>query len=200
MEQNERAYWTKEVAERLNIGESTLRKWCLALEEDGYQFTKGQRGVRAFLERDIEVLAKMKTVLNEVGTTLDEAIKAAKGERENAQSQVVQSFSETTKEQESDRTPVAMSPEVLSAVLENYKEDLLSVVRQEFQETLRKQEERTLERERMMEERARERENKRDENLTALLRETLETKKMLAASLEEQKEEKKKNWWQRIFG
>ncbi|MCT9858228.1 MerR family transcriptional regulator [Priestia megaterium] len=196
MEQNERAYWTKEVAERLNIGESTLRKWCLALEENGYQFTKGQRGVRAFLERDIEVLAKMKTVLNEVGTTLDEAIKAARGERENAQSQVVQSFSETTKEQENDRTPVAMSPEVLSEVLENYKEDLLSVVRQEFQETLRKQEERTLERERRMEERARE----RDENVMKVLRETLDTKKMLAASLEEQKEEKKKSWWQKLFG
>lgn len=196
MEQNERAYWTKEVAERLNIGESTLRKWCLALEENGYQFTKGQRGVRAFLERDIEVLAKMKTVLNEVGTTLDEAIEAALGERENAQSQFVQSFSETTKEQENDRTPVAMSPEVLSAVLENYKEDLLSVVRQEFQETLIKQEERTLERERMMEERARE----RDENVMKVLRETLDTKKMLAASLEEQKEEKKKTWWQKLFG
>ncbi|MED4067520.1 MerR family transcriptional regulator [Priestia megaterium] len=196
MEQNERAYWTKEVAERLNIGESTLRKWCLALEEKGYPFTKGQRGVRAFLERDIEVLSKMKTVLNEIGTTLDEAIEAALGERDNAQSQVVQTFSETPKEQENDRTQVAMSPEVLSAVLENYKEDLLSVVRQEFQETLKKQEERTLERERMMEERARE----RDENVMKVLRETLDTKKMLAASLEEQKEEKKKNWWQRIFG
>ncbi|MEB4857285.1 DUF3967 domain-containing protein [Priestia megaterium] len=192
MEQNERAYWTKEVAERLNIGESTLRKWCLALEENGYQFTKGQRGVRAFLERDIDVLTKMRNVLNEIGTTMDEGVAAALGERENARTHDVHPNETMPSERENGGTPVAMSPEMLSAVLENYKEDLLSVVRQEFQETLRKQEERTLERERMMEERAKE----RDENVMSVLRETLETKKLLAASLEKQKEEKKKNWWE----
>ena len=60
MELNERAYWTHEVAERLEIGESTLRKWCLALEEQGYHFTKGEQDSRAFLEQDIAILLKMK--------------------------------------------------------------------------------------------------------------------------------------------
>lgn len=192
METSEKAYWTKEVAERLNIGQSTLRKWCAALEENGYQFTKGQRGVRAFLESDIEVLGKMKVVLNEIGTTLEEAVKIALDERENALAHVAPSPEDVASEQESDRTPVAMSPEILNALLKNYKEDLLSVVREELRETLKNQEERALEREKISEERAKEREEKRNENLAAVLRETLETKKMLVASLEE----KKKKWWE----
>ncbi|MGG1215875.1 DUF3967 domain-containing protein [Priestia endophytica] len=192
METSEKAYWTKEVAERLNIGQSTLRKWCAALEENGYRFTKGQRGVRAFLESDIEVLGKMKVVLNEIGTTLEEAVKIALDEREDAPAHVAPSPEGVTTEQESDRAPVAMSTEVLNVLLENYKEDLLSVVREELRETLKKQEERALERERISEERAKEREEKRDENLAAVLRETLETKKMLVASLEENK----KKWWE----
>ncbi|AWG44301.1 hypothetical protein BEH_26305 (plasmid) [Priestia filamentosa] len=192
METSEKAYWTKEVAERLNIGQSTLRKWCAALEENGYQFTKGQRGVRAFLESDIEVLGKMKVVLNEIGTTLEEAVKIALDERENALAHVAPSPEDVAPEQESDRTTVAMSPEILNALLKNYKEDLLSVVREELRETLKNQEERALEREKISEERAKEREEKRNENLAAVLRETLETKKMLVASLEE----KKKKWWE----
>lgn len=59
MEQ-ERAYWTHEVAERLEIGDSTLRKWCLALEEQSYIFTKGEQESRAFLEKDIVILERMK--------------------------------------------------------------------------------------------------------------------------------------------
>ncbi|WP_197233154.1 hypothetical protein [Priestia endophytica] len=44
--------------------------------------------------------------------------------------------------------------------MENYKEDLLSVVREEVRETLKNQEERALEREEISEERAKEHEEK----------------------------------------
>lgn len=53
-----------------------------------------------------------------------------------------------------------MSPEVLNALLENYKEDLLSVVREEVRETLKNQKERALKREKISEERAKEHEGK----------------------------------------
>lgn len=53
-----------------------------------------------------------------------------------------------------------MSLEVLNAILENHKEDLLSVVRQEIREPLKNQEERALEREKISEERAKEHEEK----------------------------------------
>ncbi|MGG1215876.1 hypothetical protein ABE236_00125 [Priestia endophytica] len=44
--------------------------------------------------------------------------------------------------------------------MESYKEDLLSVVREELRETLKNQEERALEREKISEERAKEHEEK----------------------------------------
>ncbi|MFP7226087.1 hypothetical protein SFC42_23655 [Priestia filamentosa] len=53
-----------------------------------------------------------------------------------------------------------MSPEVLNALLENHKEDLLSVIRQELRETLENQEERALEREKISGERTKEDEEK----------------------------------------
>ncbi|MCM2532124.1 hypothetical protein NDK43_06650 [Neobacillus pocheonensis] len=60
MEQNERVYWTHEVAERLEMGESTLRKWSIALEKQGHSFIKGDQERRLFLETDIQLLLKMK--------------------------------------------------------------------------------------------------------------------------------------------
>ncbi|MGK9185728.1 hypothetical protein KXS12_26315 [Priestia filamentosa] len=63
-------------------------------------------------------------------------------------------------DRKNDRTPFAMSPEVLNALFENYKEDLLSVIRQELRETLENQEERALEREKISGERTKEDEEK----------------------------------------
>ncbi|RYL93915.1 hypothetical protein EWI07_07050 [Sporolactobacillus sp. THM7-4] len=42
----ENAFWTKEVADILQIAESTLRKWCIQLEKNDYTFTKGTNGSR----------------------------------------------------------------------------------------------------------------------------------------------------------
>lgn len=52
----ERAYWNKEVAVMLQIGESTLRKWCLELEKNGYTFIRGYKDSRAFLQHDLDAL------------------------------------------------------------------------------------------------------------------------------------------------
>lgn len=189
IEQNERAYWTKEVAERLGVGHSTLRKWCMSLEEHDYQFTKGQRGVRAFLERDIEVLTRMRDVLNETGTTLEEAVSVALEERENGRTQVVPSPEQSSVEQENDGMQVAMSPQLL---LESFKADLLGDVRREVLEALAEQERRTIEREQERDQRTAEREEKRDQALLAVIREVQETKKLIAAA------EEKQSWFRRF--
>ena len=36
----EPAYWTSEVAKKLEVSDSTLRKWCIQLEATGYKFVK----------------------------------------------------------------------------------------------------------------------------------------------------------------
>lgn len=44
-------YWGSEVAKNLGIGSSTLRKYCLALEEVGYPFERGSNNSRIFIIR-----------------------------------------------------------------------------------------------------------------------------------------------------
>lgn len=206
MEQNERAYWTKEVAERLNIGHSTLRKYCIALETKAdYEFTKGQRGVRAFLEQDIKVLERMRDVLNEPGTTMDEAVSLALGEREDGPLHVVPSFDTKGEERENDSLQVVLTPQVARQLLEMFREELLDEVRREVVESLQEQEVRAISREeeqekRMIareeerEKRTAERESERDKHLMELIRDTQETKRMIAAAAEG-----KKSWLQRLF-
>ncbi|MGR9527367.1 hypothetical protein ACSS31_27170 (plasmid) [Priestia megaterium] len=77
MSENERAYWNHEVAEQLDIGTSTLRKWCLELEENEYVFTKGEQESRAFLKRDIDVLMNMKNEIRNKKKSLKDAAKIA---------------------------------------------------------------------------------------------------------------------------
>jgi DNA-binding transcriptional MerR regulator len=72
----ERAYWNNEVAERLGMGKSTLRRWCLELEKQGYTFTKGEQDSRAFLEQDVLLLKKIKK-LQSKGSKLEQAIEQA---------------------------------------------------------------------------------------------------------------------------
>jgi phage antirepressor YoqD-like protein len=59
------SYWCKDVADLLQIGESTLRKWCLSLEDKGYVFKRGQHKSRVFLDHGILVLRKMKELIQE---------------------------------------------------------------------------------------------------------------------------------------
>jgi hypothetical protein len=60
LEQTEKAYWNHEIAKVLGIGESTLRKWCIELEKNGYEFVKGAKDSRAFLEHDLQALTYFK--------------------------------------------------------------------------------------------------------------------------------------------
>lgn len=41
-------FWGSEVAKNLGIGSSTLRKYCLVLEEVGYPFERGNNNSRIF--------------------------------------------------------------------------------------------------------------------------------------------------------
>lgn len=104
MEQ-ERAYWTHEVAKRLDVGESTLRKWCLALEEQGYHFTKGEQESRAFLEQDIALLSKMK-----------ESIRGRKKSMKQAAIIALESSRTTLVQQEQNDGRTTLVPDVMELV------------------------------------------------------------------------------------
>ena len=78
----EKAYWNHEVAEQLQMGKSTLRRWCLELEKQGYIFSKGEQESRAFTKRDVLILEKIKE-LQSGGKKLEHAIKQVLSEQEH---------------------------------------------------------------------------------------------------------------------
>jgi transposase-like protein len=59
----EPAYWTGEVAKKLEISDSTLRKWCIQLEAAGYKFIKGENDSRAFTDHDLKALQLFKQLV-----------------------------------------------------------------------------------------------------------------------------------------
>lgn len=68
-----KAYWTHEVAKELGVSDSTLRKWCHALEGNGYRFVKGEGDARAYTGHDIEVLRYFKMLVKEKKSTKENA-------------------------------------------------------------------------------------------------------------------------------
>lgn len=74
-EESEKAYTTKDVSDYLNIGTSTLRKWCISLEENGYMFSRVEHNKRLFIERDLIALRQLKTLIQEEHFSLTNASK-----------------------------------------------------------------------------------------------------------------------------
>lgn len=73
MQTEEKAYWNKDVSRILGIGESTVRKWCLELEKNGYKFSRGYKDSRAFLQHDINALTYFKDLTKVGSYTLEQA-------------------------------------------------------------------------------------------------------------------------------
>ena len=69
-------YGSSDIADVLQIQESTLRKYCLLLEKSGYEFLKNEQGHRAFFDNDVIVLRKMIALKNDTDMTLEEAVKS----------------------------------------------------------------------------------------------------------------------------
>ncbi len=75
VQREEKAYWNKDVSRILEIGESTVRKWCLELEKNGYNFIRGHKDSRAFLQHDLNALAYFKDLTKVGNYSLEQAAK-----------------------------------------------------------------------------------------------------------------------------
>jgi transposase-like protein len=177
----ERTYWSKEVADLLGIGSSTLRKWCIQLEERGYKFLRDAQERRAFTERDVMALRSFRELTRDKGVTL-----------ENAADVVISRFNPITTE---DRTPSVLdelprSGERYEALMQ--KVDYLTEHTQKqeaFNQSLL---------ELLKEQQAYIKNSikSRDERLMTAIHELQEQRKMIAAAEEEKMKSKKKKWWQ----
>lgn len=180
---NEPAYWAKEVAEALQISDSTLRKWCLALEKNGYEFMRGTNNSRAFVERDIIVLRRMKELIQNRGVTVEHAA--------NAVISSVETDTRTTGVHETNEIAAhgeqqtVIPTELLKQILE--RQERLEALNQELLRRLDEQQ-------RYINERL----ERRDQQLMEAMRQVQETQRLMAVSQEEAKQ--KRGLIARLFG
>lgn len=73
MERTATPYSAKDITLSLNIGDSTLRKWCLSLEEHGYTFYRTDQNKRLFTEKDIIVLRHFQQLVKEKNMSMNNA-------------------------------------------------------------------------------------------------------------------------------
>lgn len=152
----EQTYFGSEVASTLKIGSSTLRKYSLALEEQGYIFDRGMNNSRIFYQKDVAIIQRIMNVMTKKNITLEQAVKLA-----------ISSISENT---------------VATAVMDKQTESSIDVAMLERLERLEKV---NLELVKRLEEQQRmlqERDTKRDEQLITVLREVQESKQLIATA------------------
>lgn len=73
MERTDTMYTAKDITLTLDIGDSTLRKWCLSLEEHEYIFYRTDQNKRLFTERDIIVLKHYQHLVKEKNMSMKNA-------------------------------------------------------------------------------------------------------------------------------
>jgi DNA-binding transcriptional MerR regulator len=168
----------KEIANMLNIGDSTLRKWCISLEEHGYFFSRTDNKRRMFFDKDIIVLKHLRELVQVQNLSLENAAKVVttkyKQDKEEASEQ--QNSENDERSLESDTQKIMDKLEQLEA----FNKTLLDTVakQQEYiEERLNKQEERM---------------ENRDSMLLESIRETQETKRLMLEAKEEQKNKSRK--------
>ena len=66
-------YSAKDLSQSLGIGDSSLRKWCLSLEEHGYTFYRTDQNKRLFTEKDIIVLKHYQQLVQEKNMSMNNA-------------------------------------------------------------------------------------------------------------------------------
>lgn len=193
MSRTEGTLTVKEMINRLNIGDSTLRKWCLSLEEHGYSFYRTDQNKRIFTQQDLLVLQQFKKLVQEKNMSMNNASLIVTSKHQKVP------FSDKTEiEQvinEENNVPYMRSNDELVGQLMLFIEQQEERYKQQekFNKSLI---EKLDEQQKYIEERL----NKRDNTLIQSLREVQETKKLIAAAEEKREEESKKSFFSRLFG
>lgn len=167
--ENEFGYFSKDVAHELEITTSTLRRWSILLEKEGYTFHKNEKEQRIYYERDFKAFRELKKLLaNSVPVT--DAIKAIASrnfDSENAE-QTPSVYSEMI------RLSKRELEEIVKKTIEEEREVLLEALDKKMSETI----------------------EMRDRMLTQQLRKTFEESQKLIAVTQS---EEKTSWWKKLF-
>ena len=66
--------YAETIYKRLDIKESTFRRWASDLEKSGYEFQRNQRQQRIYYQNDVRIMQQLKALIDD-GFTKQEAIK-----------------------------------------------------------------------------------------------------------------------------
>jgi DNA-binding transcriptional MerR regulator len=182
-------YSAKEVVDKINIGDSTLRKWCLALEKQNYNFIRTDQNKRLFTEKDVFVLSQMKVLVQDKNMSIN-----------NAAAVIASKYLKEVFSNETEIEQVSQSPQTLfsNETLEELKTEIEqlksmnTMILQHLEEQKRDKEE--------LQKYIRERLDHHDKLLMQSIRETQEEKQARLQLATAQEEEKVKNLWSRLFG
>ncbi|MEC1387353.1 DUF3967 domain-containing protein [Aerococcus viridans] len=169
-----------ETANVLKVKQSTLRKYCIELENAGYKFSKSERGHRSFMPDDITIIQRLISSKNHPGITLSQAAKSVVKlyQKEGVALTATEGIDEVTPQKEHKSV---MTHEQMEKFIEQ---------QQQFNQVLLK---RLDEQQEYIERKL----SHRDEELIKGIRELQETKKLLASA--EEKNKKKKSFWKALF-
>jgi hypothetical protein len=206
-------YSAKDISLSLDIGDSTLRKWCLALEEHGYEFYRTDQNKRLFTDKDIIVLKYFQQLVKDKNMSMNNAalIVTSRFKKE-----VFSNETDVEQLEEEMNIVPAIRPnnELIQSLvtkistLEEHQEQFIEMQKTFIKDLIQQHKNEMIEANRTLIQRLdeqqtyiEERLNKRDELLVESLRETLETKKLLIATAKEQEREKElqKNTRRGIF-
>ncbi|WP_265939355.1 DUF3967 domain-containing protein [Bacillus thuringiensis] len=157
------------------MGSSTLRKYCLALEEAGYPFERGNNNSRIFYHTDVATIERIVTAMNKKNVTLEQAINLAMASVEENEIATVAT----------DRVTDTEHIKALTERIERLEQLNLELIQRLDQQSKILQE---TDAQRII------REEHRDSQLMQVLREIQDSKRLIAAS------EQKKSLWSCLFG
>ncbi len=167
--ENEFGYYSKDVAIELEITTSTLRRWSIELEKEGYTFHRNEKEQRIYYERDFKAFRELKKLLSN-NVPFKDAVKAIVStdfENKNAH-QTPSVYSQMV------RLSKHELEEVVTKAIEKEHEQLMKVFEDKLNNTI----------------------EMRDRMLIQQMNRSREDRKKLIAATQE---EKNKSWWKKLF-
>jgi len=169
------------VSKILGVQESTLRKYCLLMQKYNFEFNKNSVGHRIFYKKDIEVIKRIIDLKNASSLTLDQAVKTILASDIND----IDDITDITSISNPDLS------KILDEFMEYKKEQMqFNKEQMEFNKKLIEQLE-------QQDHYIKNKLEERDKKLMIALKESMESRREIAAAIEEVKEERKKRklWW-----
>ncbi|MFB7304612.1 MULTISPECIES: hypothetical protein [Bacillati] len=209
-----------EVAKELDVAASSLRKWCIALEEQNYSFERTDQSKRLFYHGDLVVLRFFKELVTNKNMSLKNAAIIVTDRFAKKNNKVFFNGSELehnnnivfSHETNNERRELSLNQDQLLSILETHREQLygllkdqlkneiLHEVKEEIRQAQNDSNERLLnsiktiskEQEKQISKTIEE----RDKYIVENLKNSMITRKEIAASIESEKKKKKwYRWW-----